>query len=149
MQLMPHTAKFEASQLSHDYLAEERRDKIVSAASKKAQLYHAETNLALGVHHVHRLLQKYKDPILVLTAYNASPRATERWIKNLSTRDMLTFVEGIPYKETKEYVKLVLRNYFYYKRWYHEPSPSMGHIESLVSSDEIKDQEDLSTKVSL
>ncbi|MCX6125480.1 MAG: hypothetical protein NTV34_12145, partial [Proteobacteria bacterium] len=44
--------------------------------------------------------------------------ATIKWKKAIATEDLLTFIEQIPYKETRAYVKLILRNYFYYKRWY-------------------------------
>ena len=132
MQLMPQTARVEARYLRRDYLPKKRRLAILKSVRKRKKLYDAETNLALGVHHVHRLMKKYKSPILVLTAYNASPRATENWMNKISLRDTLAFIEQIPYRETRAYVKLVLRNYFYYKRWYGKPSDAMPHMEFLT-----------------
>ena len=72
---------------------------------------------------------KYNSPVYVLSAYNASPSAAQRWMNNIPTKDVLSFIEKIPYKETRAYVKLVLRNYFYYKRWYGEPSDSYKHLD--------------------
>jgi hypothetical protein len=38
-----------------------------------------------------------------------------RWIKATpSGRPMLEFIEAIPYKETREYVMAIIRNYFWY-----------------------------------
>ncbi len=130
MQLMPATARLEARSLQRGYVAKEHRRNLIRRSRKKSRLYDAETNLALGIHHVYRLFNRYKNPIYVLTSYNANPRATEKWLENLGTNDALAFVERIPYRETRAYVKLVMRNYFYYKRWYEEPgvSPFMDFL---------------------
>lgn len=124
MQLMPATARMEARSLRRDYVAKDHRRRLISKSRKKSRLKEAETNLALGIHHVYRLFRRYKNPIYVLTSYNANPKATEKWLENLGTHDALAFVERIPYRETRAYVKLVMRNYFYYKRWYEEPGAS-------------------------
>ena len=52
---------------------------------------------------------------LGLAAYNAGPRAATAWTKRFSYADPDTFVERIPYRETRKYVKLVLKNYAIYK----------------------------------
>ncbi len=137
MQLMPATAKMEAKKLRRDYVTGQTRQSI-NAGLAAQKIYDPETNLALGVHHVHRLMSTYKSPIFVLTAYNASPRATERWRKNIPTDDVLAFMERIPYRETRAYVKLVLRNYFYYKRWYNSPNEKLAHLELLTTKMEEK-----------
>jgi tetratricopeptide (TPR) repeat protein len=148
MQIMPTTAIFEAKSLAPDYITKEEKSEILRAGKRNAKFYDVDKNVALGVHHVYRLMEKYKSPILVLSSYNASPRATERWIKNIASDDMLTFIERVPYKETKDYIKLVLRNYFYYKRWYHAPGQDMAHIESLLSVDDVNDKGFNANKVS-
>ena len=135
MQLMPATARMEAQRLSRGYISSKSRRDIVQRARKRSQLFDAETNIALGVHHVYRLYSRYRNPVFVLTSYNANPRATEKWLENLDTSNMLAFIERIPYKETRAYVKLVMRNYFYYKRWYsgyEKPTPFMESIAPTV-----------------
>lgn len=134
MQLMPGTARLESRQLGQAYLSKTDRAKLQESALSRDKLFEADTNLALGVHHVHRLLQKYGNPIYVLTSYNANPRATERWVQNIKTDDYLTFIERIPYRETQSYVKLVFRNYFYYKRWYRPPTSELPHFNSMAES---------------
>jgi soluble lytic murein transglycosylase-like protein len=135
MQLMPRTAKGEAQRLLRSYLTETQRTQLRQIAQRDSGLFDAETNLALGVHHVHRLLQKYKNPVFILTSYNANPGATKRWAENIPTDDFLVFIERIPYQETRQYVKLVLRNYFYYKRWYQKPSNSYPIIDQVLAVD--------------
>ena len=134
MQLMPQTAKLEAASLRKDYLSVEGKKAMTREALNKGRLFDADVNLALGVHHVHRLMQRYRNPVLVLAAYNANPRAADRWLTKLSGADPLLFIENIPYKETRAYVKLVLRNYFYYKRWYGSPRDKMPHLDALATN---------------
>lgn len=132
MQLMPQTARMEARALRSDYVAPEKRHNITQLQKDESVLNDPETNIALGVQHVHRLFQKYKNPVFVLTSYNANPRATERWIQNIDSNDMVVFIERIPYRETRSYVKLVMRNYFYYKRWYEGENASIPLFEGLL-----------------
>lgn len=132
MQLMPQTARLEARALRNNYVDAERRQAISQVHKDESVLNDPETNIALGVQHVHRLFQKYKNPVFVLTSYNANPRATERWIQNIDSNDMIVFIERIPYRETRSYVKLVMRNYFYYKRWYEGASAPIPLFEGLL-----------------
>ncbi len=132
MQLMPETARLEAKALRSDYVHGDIKQSISSVHKNESVLNDPETNIALGVQHVHRLFQKYKNPVFVLTSYNANPRATERWIQNIESSDMVLFIERIPYRETRSYVKLVMRNYFYYKRWYEGANVSIPLFEGLL-----------------
>lgn len=130
MQLMPATARLESRSLRRGYVGGKQKKALIRKARKK-RIYDAETNLALGIHHVYRLFKKYKSPIHVLTSYNANPTATRKWMENIDSSVALAYVERIPYRETRAYVKLVMRNYFYYKRWYRkvdEPSPFMDYL---------------------
>lgn len=134
MQLMPNTAKVEASKISQDYVSDAERTRLKQIANSPISLMVPEVNLAIGIHHVKSLLETYRSPVFVLSAYNASPSAAQRWMNSISTQDILTFIERIPYKETRAYVKLVLRNYFYYKRWYGPASGYMRHLEDVTST---------------
>lgn len=133
MQLMPTTAALEITKLPHNYVTSDQRAVIQKVPGDGLILFDPEVNVPLGVHHLARLLQLYKSPVFALTAYNASPAATIKWKKTIATDDLLTFIERIPYKETRAYVKLIMRNYFYYKRWY-GPSRELKeiHLESLA-----------------
>lgn len=133
MQLMPSTALLEVSKLPAHYVDSIHRAEIQKVSHNGQVLFDPEVNVPLGVHHLSRLLALYKSPVFALTAYNASPAATIKWKKTISTDDLMTFIERIPYKETRAYVKLILRNYFYYKRWY-GPSQELKevHLETLA-----------------
>ncbi|MEE3258599.1 MAG: transglycosylase SLT domain-containing protein [Candidatus Latescibacterota bacterium] len=52
---------------------------------------------------------------LGLAAYNAGPHNARKWLERFPYEDIDAFVERIPYKETRLYVKLVLKNYAIYK----------------------------------
>jgi len=132
MQLMPATAKVEASRLSKNYVDKTTKARLNKEARNKKNLLDPDTNLTIGIHHVRTLITKYQNPVYILSAYNASPSAAERWMRNIPTHDLLTFIERIPYKETRAYVKLVLRNYFYYKRWYGSNGDSLAHLDSVM-----------------
>ena len=133
MQLMPQTARLEMKRIELAYMPAAEKSIIYQHLNNPLGLLLAETNLKIGVHHVRSLLEKYLSPVYVLTAYNASPAATQRWITTLPTKDTLAFIERIPYKETRAYVKLVLRNYFYYKRWYGNTQDSLLHLDTVTS----------------
>ncbi len=52
----------------------------------------------------------------VIAAYNAGPGSVQKW--NVTVRDNgdpLLFIESIPFKETRAYVEIVLRNYWMYE----------------------------------
>src|SRR4029079_17611093 len=119
--------------LENNYMPPEEKKMMRQRLANPLNLLVADTNLAIGGHHVRTLLGKYGSPVYVLSAYNASPAAAQRWMTTISTKDILAFIEKIPYKETRAYVKLVLRNYFYYKRWYGDPKDSLRHLDSVAS----------------
>lgn len=133
MQLMPDTAKMELGQVPKAYLPREKSGKMKQVSRNRTLLYDAETNIAIGVHHLNRLLKRYKNPVFALSSYNASPAATERWLRNIPAEDVLTFIERIPYRETQAYVKFVLRNYFYYQRWYGTPDRDLPQLEAILA----------------
>jgi soluble lytic murein transglycosylase len=138
MQLMPATARLEAKRLGKGYVSRSIRREMIRNTRSRRRLLDAETNITLGVHHVRSLMRKYQGPVFVLTAYNASPRATERWKTNILGNDLLTFIERIPYRETNAYVKLVLRNYFYYKRWYQHGKFRAAHLDAILPKEILK-----------
>jgi soluble lytic murein transglycosylase-like protein len=99
MQLMPFTA----SDVEADV---ERRD-----------LLDAETNIRIGTKYLRKLLDRYKgNTALALAAYNAGPTTVDRWIREgRAARSFMEFVEQIPYRETRDYVGTIFRNYVWYK----------------------------------
>lgn len=72
-------------------------------------LYDPQVALRLGARHLRELLDRYEgDAVLASAAYNAGAAAVERWRREFAGLEAAEFVESIPYKETRRYVKKVL-----------------------------------------
>ena len=67
-----------------------------------------ETSIRFGMYYFRKMLQEFKSVPLSLAAYNAGPIRVRRWIKNDPNSEMGTFIEMIPYNETRNYVKFIL-----------------------------------------
>lgn len=82
----------------------------------KDDLFDPEKNIQLGSAYVSGLSQQFQnDIVLVLSAYNAGPERAVKWKNRWPLVKKDEFVELIPFQETRVYVKLILRNYSYYK----------------------------------
>ncbi len=106
MQLMPATARHVARR------AGLRRPRL-------KQLYNPETNIALGTDYFAAQLRHFDhNPVFALAAYNAGPHRVKVWRQRWPDLPMDEFIEHIPFKETRLYVKLILRNLFVYDSLY-------------------------------
>lgn len=66
-------------------------------------------NVEIGSHHVAELMTEFDyNRVLVAASYNAGKHNTYRWLREFKVRDATSFIEIIPYRETREYVKGVL-----------------------------------------
>jgi len=80
-------------------------------------LFDPEINVPLGAKELKNLLSHYDQQyILAVAAYNANAGAIKGWLKTRFRPDSLEFIEEVPYDETRTYIKLVLRNFVFYKR---------------------------------
>ncbi|MGH7164573.1 MAG: transglycosylase SLT domain-containing protein [Nitrospiraceae bacterium] len=104
MQVMPVTAQAVSRRLG---LPEVGRE----------ELFNQDTNIRLGVGYLEQLLRQFSGNVLhAVAAYNAGPTAVSSWMAKYGGRDPDEFVEFIPYQETRQYVKRVLRSYREYHR---------------------------------
>ncbi len=104
MQVMPTTANAVAQR--YGYPAVVRDD-----------LFDQETNIRIGVRYLEQLLEQFSGNVVyTIAAYNAGPIAVGNWIGLQRGRSQDEFVELIPYQETRQYVKRVLRSYREYTR---------------------------------
>jgi soluble lytic murein transglycosylase len=69
------------------------------------------------------LAQFSSNVVQTIAAYNAGPIVVGTWASTYRGRSEDEFVEMIPYQETRQYVKRVLRSYKEYKRLAGEPKP--------------------------
>ncbi len=78
-----------------------------------------DTNIRLGLRYLKSLLRRYEDRLyLALAAYNAGPHRVDQWLKDFPLADEEEFIEMIPFSETRNYVKNILRNRFFYGYYY-------------------------------
>jgi len=80
-----------------------------------------ENSLRLGAHYLARMLERYDgNYVFALAAYNAGPGNVNKWCAARPNADMDTFIDAIPFRETRGYVRKVLGNYAAYKSLYRE-----------------------------
>lgn len=83
--------------------------------TQRNELLVPESNIQAGAEFLSRLIAEFGSVELALAAYNAGPGAVRQWQKRYPTESLELFVEMIPYSETREYVRLVKRNYQIYQ----------------------------------
>jgi soluble lytic murein transglycosylase len=98
MQLMPATAK--------------RFNRKV----KVNHLNNPQINVSLGSKYLKQLFTRFDGNLIyTLASYNAGESRIDRWKKEIFRNDdPLATIESIPYEETRNYVKLIYRNKFFY-----------------------------------
>jgi soluble lytic murein transglycosylase len=111
MQVMPVTAR---------YLAKKK--------VKKNTLFNPNRNVELGTQYMRYLMDKMdNNPILVTASYNAGWRRVKQWLPEKGNMPLDLWIETIPYKETRNYVKAVLA----YQQIY---SQHLGGTENLFKA---------------
>jgi soluble lytic murein transglycosylase len=83
--------------------------------TKPKQLLSPEANIHAGSEFLGQLINQFGSVELALAAYNAGPAVVRNWQRRYPTNNIDLFVEMIPYSETREYVRLVRRNYKVYQ----------------------------------
>ncbi|WP_163781843.1 lytic transglycosylase domain-containing protein [Myxococcus vastator] len=105
-QLMPATARQVADSLDMPMPGE-------------SALLQPHTNIRLGAAYLGQLLKHFGGNVAyAVAAYNAGPRAVERWRHALPEAELDEWVEHIGFEETRGYVKKVLGSYSAYKLLY-------------------------------
>ena len=108
MQLMPATARQTAAQLGLDY-------------SLSRLVDDPEFNVTLGRVFLIDMVARYDGYLpLVLAAYNAGPGRANQWIREYGDPrdpavDELTWIESIPFSETRNYVQRVMEAAYIYR----------------------------------
>jgi soluble lytic murein transglycosylase-like protein len=78
-------------------------------------------NIRAGSKFLGQLINEFGSVELALAAYNAGPAVVHQWQKRYPTQNIDLFVEMIPYSETREYVRLVNRNFRVYQSLMQSP----------------------------
>ena len=82
-------------------------------------------NIPLGVAFMARLRQVSGDHwAMVASAYNAGPGNNRRWRKKWPKMELDRFVESVPFKENRRYIKAVLTSWSRYRGLYGQEAMS-------------------------
>ena len=109
MQIMPKTGRRLARRFGLDSFS-------------RRQLFDPGLSIQLGTRYLADQVRAFEEAAdgglswqLGLAAYNAGPHVARRWVERFPLDDADAFVERIPYRETRLYVKKVLKSYTIYK----------------------------------
>ena len=75
-----------------------------------------DINIKLGTIYLSTLLEKYECIEVALAAYNAGSGNVDKWIENGIIKEDGSDIENIPFKETNNYVRKIIRDYEIYKK---------------------------------
>jgi soluble lytic murein transglycosylase len=94
-------------------------NEITNAHGISGNIYNPETNIKAGSLYYEGLKKVLgnKD-IYAISAYNGGIGSVTSWFSKIVYNDADEFVEQIPYPETKNYTKKVLRTYWVYGNVY-------------------------------
>ncbi|WP_169303039.1 transglycosylase SLT domain-containing protein [Thalassotalea mangrovi] len=94
------------------------------------QLMDVDTNVDIGFNYLNYLMQRFDQNLLLATAaYNAGPEKVVRWLEDNQSLPADVWVESIPYRETRNYVKSVLA---YTEIYRHRQEKSNNAFQQLI-----------------
>ena len=100
MQLMPATATWAAKKVNMNQFS-------------LARVTDIPVNLSLGAFYLRHVLDDLGHPVLATAGYNAGPGRARRW-RALNALEGAVYAESIPFTETRDYVKKVMANAWFY-----------------------------------
>lgn len=119
MQLMPRTASFVA------------RDRSLRHRNRR-KLFAPDFNLELGQMYLRHLMTTggvERNLVMVAAAYNGGPGNLRKWSRRIKQKeDVLLFIESLPSRETRSFVKRVLANFWIYRERLGQDSPSLDQM---------------------
>ena len=126
MQIMPATAAF---------ITNNRKLRT----TERYKLYDPNFNISLGQKYIQHLLE---EPLIdsnlakMLAAYNGGPGNLNKWLKKMNHKDdIMLFVESIPARETRVYIKAVLTNLWVYRKQLDEAMPALQALATGATED--------------
>jgi tetratricopeptide (TPR) repeat protein len=103
MQLMPDTASW-----------------ILQDDISAAQLAEPSVNISAGTAYLGYLYRRFDSVEYMVASYNGGPNNVAKWIRSNPGRSLEHFIEEIPYRETRNFVKRVYTSYHMYKYLYRD-----------------------------
>ena len=96
---------------------------------ESSMLHKPDINLRLGAQYLGSLFKSLDNRWeMTLASYNAGRGRVTEWLKWADFQEPAEFVETIPFRETRNYVKTVLRNSEIYRRLYATPPVQVKSI---------------------
>lgn len=103
MQIMPGTAKVVAKRANIPF-------------SNKGLLFFPQHNIHIGTAYLQQLAKQYhQHPVLMMAAYNAGPKQVNYWLKNHAPKEIDIWIETLPWRETRNYLKNIIAFYAVYQ----------------------------------
>jgi len=127
MQLLPSTAQTVARRIGINHRLE-------------ALTSEPQTNIRLGAAYLDELLKRFDGSlVLAAAAYNAGPRRVEEWLQTYGDprrgeRDLLDWIELIPFAETRNYVQRVVEGAVIYRTRLTPPANAAHPMASWLAS---------------
>ena len=130
MQLLPRTARNMARSLR-------------IRMRGRNDLLNINTNIKLGVRYLRKVQDRYSGhPVLATASYNAGPTNVRRWLpEEGSSVPADLWIENVPFKETRDYLKRVLTyTVIYEQRLGQTPVPLLERMTPIVDRATLKKQ---------
>lgn len=116
MQLMPTTARKVAKDYKIPY-------------QSKWNLLKKNTNISLGSAYLQQMLDDYNgNMVLAAAAYNAGPHRVKKWTENIDSIATDIWVELVPFKETRNYLKKIITNTAIYRSRLGKPPVQLSEV---------------------
>lgn len=123
MQIMPNTGKFIARKLGERYSRSKLRD--------------MDTNIRWGTFYLSHIQGELQNqPVLATAGYNAGPSRARRWQPDFQSMPADQYVEGIPFNETRDYVKHVMTNAVHYALLFNQGPQSISRRMGTIPAKE-------------
>jgi soluble lytic murein transglycosylase len=97
-----------------------------------ARLHEPEAAIPLGAHYLGLLLARFGEAPLAIAAYNAGPAPVAEWASARRGMPLDAWVESIPYRETRQYVKVVVAEWDAYRALSGERGPPIDPDHRVV-----------------
>jgi len=120
MQLMPPTATWVAKQTGMKNFA-------------LSNVADVPTNLALGSYYLRHVLDDLGHTVLATAGYNAGPGRARRW-RGETPLEGAIYAESIPFNETRDYVKKVMVNKWFYSHRLYGQAPKLSSLMGVIPS---------------
>ena len=126
MQLIPPTARIVAGQIGINGFTTE-------------MLTIPRINIEMGIYYLKQVLDDFNGDVeLALASYNAGPNRAADWKTEFYGLEKDEFIEEIPFKETRNYIRRILRSYGAYKAIYGNSASAAPRDTTAPGSTETK-----------